>query len=1518
MTRYYLTILFALALIMPRVAQASGPKGSSQLQSSPTGFVENKGQLVNQHQEPNSEVKYLLSTSGINIQLREGGFSYDTYLDVSNSDSLTNREFHRVDVSFLGANGDITMLPTGKSTEYSNYYGSHLPEAGVTHIHHYQKVVYANVYNNIDVEFYMTNNTEKPFEYNFVIHPGGNPADIKMHYQGANICLTDGKLQFALKQGIMEEVIPASWYETPNGKHPINAQYAQIGENTFGFVLAETNTMLSAYALVIDPAPVRHWGTYYGGTSSENIYSVVTDATGMIFVTGESSSVGGIATSGAHQETYPAASSAFLAKFTSSGTRVWGTYYGDASGATSGEGIALDNAGMVYIGGNTQASGLGTTGAHQASIGGGRDAFLAKFNTNGVRQWATYYGGTNTDYGYAVATDDNNNVFLAGWSQSTSGIGTPGAHLSASNTRNAFVVKFNSSGTRQWGTYYGGTTSIPNGDEGYALATDSDNNIYLTGSTINSTGIATPGAHQPTRASSNTNRDAFLVKFNTNGVRQWGTYYGGTAGSTVGWSVATDTFNNVYLGGITSANNAIATPSAHQPTYGGGDNDAFLVKFNPSGVRQWGTYYGGTESERDGTGTPHVAIATDNIGKVVYLAGRTSSTNGIATVGAHQEILVGNRDAFLAQIKTSNGSREWGTYFGGTGTENSYGATVDVFGRIYLVGATNSNNGIVTAGTHQVTPASVSNEGFIAQFGTITADAGADTSICLGESTVLGGSPTAYGSDAPFTYLWSPATGLNDATAAHPVATPTQSTTYIVVASNVQGVTDIDTVVVTILALPIANAGRDTTICQGESALLLGSGSGTAAIVSYSWSPAASLNQSNIAMPLATPNATTTYTLTVTDANGCQHSDNATITVIPAPLAPTLSPNAQYCAGDAIANLTATGAGGTITWYSNAALSTQVGSGSTLMPSSSIGTQTYYVTETNGNCVSPAATVTVTIRPLPIANAGNDDDVCELGSITLNGSGGISYLWSPAASLSQANIANPTATPIANTTYTLTVTDANGCTATDIVEITVLQLPFANVMPASPICQGASTTLDGSGSGVSFSWLPTTGLSQTNIAGPVATPAATITYTLTVTGANGCENTADVTVDVIPLPAAPTVGPNVQYCVGDVVANLTATGTGSNLAWYSNAALSNQVGTGTSYLPSGNLGTETFYVAETVNGCEGPAASVSVTMTAYPTANAGLDDSICQNTSILLNASGGTNYSWSPAAGLSQTDVASPLATPMVSTSYIVTVSTNGCADTDTVVIYVNPAPASPSITANATYCSGDNIADLEAVGTDIIWYNDANLTSVAGTGTSFSPTTTVGTHTYYATQSVNSCESLADTVTVTVNPLPDATFTFNDQGLEVSFTPNANGLTSYSWDFGDGNDSGLENPTHTYAAEGTYTVTLTTVSADGCTDASTTSIVVLAIGINRISEAFSQVQIFPNPTENVVTINFGNTFNKIGLVVMDIYGKTVMVEQYVQTNGQVLDVSNLASAAYFVILTDDKGQSASFKLIKY
>jgi hypothetical protein len=378
-----------------------------------------------------------------------------------------------------------------------------------------------------------------------------------------------------------------------------------------------------AFLARFDSAGALLWATYFGGPDVERAISLCLDASGNIYISGRTSSSISISTPGSHQAAYGDNTDAFLAKYNGAGVLQWATYYGGSNydGAVA---VAVDGAGNVYMtGGTTSTNNISTAGSHQFNYGGTADGFLVKFNSAGVRQWATYYGGTMNDGGAGVCTDAIGCVYITGTTESSNAISTPGSHQPnpGGAQTDGFLAKFDGSGLRLWATYYGGSLQ----EDGRAVATDQSGNVYLAGQTSSTNNITTPGCHQSTLWV----QDAFLVKFNSSGVRQWGTYYGGSAGGETAYSLSIDTFGNVFMCGVCNSLNGISTPGSHQPTWGGGFWDSFAVKFSSAGVRQWGTYYGGTLHDYG------FSMCMDQSGNI-YLGGVTSSTNAISTAGSYQ------------------------------------------------------------------------------------------------------------------------------------------------------------------------------------------------------------------------------------------------------------------------------------------------------------------------------------------------------------------------------------------------------------------------------------------------------------------------------------------------------------------------------------------------------------------------------------------------------------------------------------------------------------------------------------------------------------------------------------------------------------------------------------------------------------------------------------------------------------------------------------------------------------------
>lgn len=397
----------------------------------------------------------------------------------------------------------------------------------------------------------------------------------------------------------------------------------------------------------------------------------------------------------------------------------------------------------------------------------------------------------------------------------------------------------------------------------------------------------------------------------------------------------------------------------------------------------------------------------------------------------------------------------------------------------------------------------------------ISVDAGPDDTICFGGSTAIAATPGGAG----YIYSWSPATGLSNPGIANPVASPASSTTYTINITTLSGCAGSDSVsIFSDPQITLALAGLPATCnggTDGQTIVIPSGGSGNYA---YSWSSGCTGAACNV--------AAATYTVTVTDTWGCTATGTSTVTEPPAVTATTTQTNAN-CSGLCDGTATVTPAGGTLPYnYVWSTVPVQNGQTATGLCA---GTYTCTLTDRNGCSSSTPVTVTIT-QPPPLALASIPNaSICGSGSaiLTANASGGAgsyNYSWSPSTGLSNPAIANPVASPPSTTVYTVTVTDApNGCTATGSVTVSVGVPLGLSVSGSEIICPGVSipvsaTAYGGTGSGYSYSWVPSAGLNNDTLASAIATPTATTTYTVTLNDGCSLAVTATVLITVLPVP----------------------------------------------------------------------------------------------------------------------------------------------------------------------------------------------------------------------------------------------------------------------------------------------------------------------------------------------------------------------------------------------------------------
>lgn len=917
----------------PAIAREPNSNELRQLNSSSNlVFIENKGQVTDQHHQPRTDIDFKLNAPGMSIFIGDGEIHYQWARSQTSPTKITERKLdeerlmdgqdrtyvsdhqdtvttYRLDVELIGANKKAKVVAEEQQAFYERYYTMETGEEGLV-THSFRRITYRNIYPNIDWVLYLKDNQLK---YDFVVRAGGNVADIKLKYKGAtSLNLKNGALTATSPFGSVTEAPPYS-YEAET-KRAITSQYHLQGE-VLSFTAGSYNGIL-----VIDP--VLDWATYYGGPigtlGSDRIESMATDAMQNIYCYGTTENTSNIVTAGAFQTTIINGRGGYLVKFSTAGVRQWATYYNGIHLAYSHSSITCDAMNNIYIGGAVSAANavnMTTAGCYQSTFGGGlRDAFVAKFNGTGQRLWSTYYGGSDADATHSIAVDGAGNVVMSGQTTSTTNISTPGSHApthpfgSSVGGTCAFVVKFTSGGQRLWGTYYPAWTFN-------VVTTDISGNIIAAGYGGGDPGIATPGSHQPIEGGLG---DCFLVKFTPNGQRLWGTYYGGTASEYCG-GLVTDMNENIYFAGETSSPNNIGTPGTympvHTPTTTGSYMDGFLVKFSPSGQRMWGTYYGyynGFDNLYN--------ICFDGI-RHIYITGSTTSAANIATPGSHKLTLSGWRDAFLAKFDLG-GQQLWGSYFGGNDWDLGYGLSSDAAGHVILGGWTTSVTGVSTPGSHQPTHGGGDEEAFVAKF--INDDTlvyiqmnNSDSVLCIGDSLHVGvGTTRAFDPGNIFTLQLSDANG-SFASAATLATLPsvTGGTISVLVPASIATGTDYririiasapaDTSVYKIVRVrtrpPKPNATSNTPVCSNRDLYLTGSSS--TAGVSYNWTgPGFSSNQQNpsVSNMVASPLNPYQYLLT-TFLNGCfSEPDTEYVYVELSPPNPIIISDSIICVGDSL------------------------------------------------------------------------------------------------------------------------------------------------------------------------------------------------------------------------------------------------------------------------------------------------------------------------------------------------------------------------------------------------------------------------------------------------------------------------------------------------------------------------------------------------------------------------------------------------------------------------------------------
>jgi hypothetical protein len=853
---------------------------------------------------------------------------------------------------------------------------------------------------------------------------------------------------------------------------------------------------------------------------------------------------------------------------------------------------------------------------------------IVTFGQTPFWDWAKRAGGTRDDEGVSMSIDASGNVYVTGIFQS--------ATITFGNTTfknpdtlgrsDIFVVKYDSTGKVIWAKSAGGKED----EWSRGISTDVNGNVYVTGSFSSPT--ITFG--NVTLTNINGARDIFIVKYDASGNVLWATSSGGV-GYDDSFGITVDANGNVLVTGyfwssvISFGSHILVNTDSTQIT-----SDIFVAKYDASGNVLWAKSASGDNNDRS------QGVSTDASGNVVITGNFESSTITFGTTTLTNSTAGAVDNIFIAKYDGS-GNMLWAKSAGGTGSDYGNSVSTDANGNAYITGSFNSPTVI---------------------FGSTTLTNTGNFTVFIAKYNVSGNVIWAKSEGVlPGFYVWSNSINC-DATGN--VFVTGRFDCYSLVIGNIN--------------LPNASSGGPTDIFvakyDGSGNVLWAKSAGGTGDDSGSCIKADTNGKTYVAGRFGNPSITfgmTKLTSATTDYNSdvflaklspCNFSD------------PTIAASraTTFCQGDSV---TLTASSADFYLWSNDATTQSI-------TVSNAGNYSVAVTDARGCTANSSATI-VTINPLPIntITPGDATTFCQGDSITLTASMADFYLWSNNATTQSITVSN-------SGNYSVTVTDASGCSATSsAVTVTVNSLPTATITPdgATTFCQEDFVTLTAS-SADSYLW-----------SNDATTQSITISnagnYSVTVTDASGCSKTSSattVTVNLLPIVTI-TPGSATTFCEGNSVV-LTAS-SGASYLWSNNATTQS-----ITVLRSGNYSV----MVTDASGCSATSSATIVTVNTLPIAAITPDGAttFCEGNSVTLTASSEASYLWSNNATTQAITVSS-------SGNYSVTITNaNGCsmASSETTVT-VNALPiatitvsgatlTSSSTTGNQWYLNGDAISN--------------------------------------------------------------------------------------------------------------------------------------------------------------------------------------------------------------------------------
>ncbi len=1088
------------------------------------GFIENCGQIVDQNNMINTNVDFIWPAgNGLNVQLRSTGLSYDTYQKNGNDIA-----FHRMDVDIVGMNSHAMLNGVNPFSNTENYYSS-FTKSNISGVETFEAVTYTDVYENIDFAVSVTDKGQ--LKYDFIVNNPNQADEILLKYAGFDsFKMVDQNLIFNLSGRTITEHIPDSWMSNTNRK--VKMAYRIIEEGCdyviMGFKTTDSFSRKDEGQLIIDPLAVLEWGTYYGDSLYDVGNAVATDSLGNVFVTGTTSSLNRMASSDSYQSVFSGGSSdVFIVKLNQHGLRHWASYYG-GSGDDKGLGIDVNSYGTLYIvGSTTSADSIGNGGGYQPENGGGTDgfvaqfdrfgnfewdsfigaagydeatacaadglgnvivvgntnasgflendtipllfdyqgntdAFIAKYNAAGQMVYASYYGGYNADYATDIVVDSLYNAVIAGYTYSSENVSWGSAFQNdLEGDTDGFALKLDSAGMILWATYFGGP-----GNDKFTGVTSVNHDFYFSGITDSLIAYTDTNSFQDQYAG---NYDGFVTRLSGDGMLEWFSYIGGE-GTDVANGISRDFDGAVYIVGTTTTltDSIITTTEDSLAIYPEGEN-AYVMKFNQTGERIWGEYYGGESYDLG------LAIAVHGLTSV-YITGLTLSEEGISKDGpfenSHQQYEP-NLDtlAYMARFTQINSTFPIACgpgYGGGNGNGGGGGG-----------GGSSSDS------TANLPPG-----------------------VCIGDSILIGVLGGALGQGAQWIWYADSCGGdLNFIDEGPQIwVRPDTTTTYYVRAESVDCITQCANTTVYVDYPNTAIASANDSICPGTALELFGDGG-----YFYYWYASDTLisTDQNPVIDTIMPSQAGTYTLIANTMFGCSDTTTVDVFLLPIPEFDVQSSNVT-CPGEQQGKIEilSTGDPITVNWPQ---LNTDEFSVSDLLA----GTYIVEITNDFGCTITQGIEIT---EPLPLTDslviepAYCDETNGNAEIFVSGGTAPYTINWLPM---------NASGTAINNVmagTYMVVYTDSKNCADTTVFSIPNLGGFTAIIAPDSVFLDYFNNAelfvyTDPVLEDPEIVWTPEQGLSCTDCADPIANPDASTLYTVMITSQLGCEGQDSIYVD---------------------------------------------------------------------------------------------------------------------------------------------------------------------------------------------------------------------------------------------------------------------------------------------------------------------------------------------------------------------------------------------------------------------